>query len=43
MDYCIFGVIIDIGPKFLFGTTPTPAFDLEVEVTNLEIYIKVLH
>ena len=28
-------------PKVLFGTIPTPAYDLEVKVTNLEIYVKV--
>ena len=26
-----------------FGTTPTPAYDLEVKVMYLEIYVKVLH
>ena len=26
----------------LFGTIPTPAYDLEVKVTDLEIYVKVL-
>ena len=25
--------------KILFGTTPTPAYDLEVKVTDLEIYV----
>ena len=29
--------------KILFGTIPTPAYDLEVKVTDLEIYVKVLH
>ena len=28
--------------KILFGTTPTPAFDLKVKVTDLEMYVKVL-
>ena len=28
--------------KILFGTIPTPAYDLEVKVTDLEIYVKVL-
>ena len=28
--------------KILFGTIPIPAFDLEVKVTDLKIYIKVL-
>ena len=28
--------------KNLFGTIPTPAYDLEVKVTDLEIYVKVL-
>ena len=26
----------------LFGTIPTPAYDLEVKVTDLEINVKVL-
>ena len=29
--------------KILFGTLPTPANDLEVKVTNVEIFVKVLH
>ena len=29
--------------KILFGTTSTPADDLKVKVTDLEIYVKVLH
>ena len=36
-------MIRDIGAKFLFGTIPTPAYDIEVKVTDLEIYGKVLH
>ena len=28
--------------KILFGTIPTPAYDLKVMVTDLEIYVKVL-
>ena len=28
--------------KILFGTIPTPAYDLEVKVMDLEIYVKVL-
>ena len=28
--------------KILFGITPTPAYDLKVKVTALEIYVKVL-
>ena len=28
--------------KILFGPIPTPAYDLEVKVTDLEIYVKVL-
>ena len=28
--------------KILFGTIPTPAYDLEVKVTDFEIYVKVL-
>ena len=28
--------------KILFGTTPSPAYDQKVKVTNLEIYVKVL-
>ena len=28
--------------KILFGTIPTPAYDLEFKVTDLEIYVKVL-
>ena len=27
--------------KILFGTIPTPAYDLEVKVTVLEIYVKL--
>ena len=27
-------MIIDIGPKFLFDTIPTPAYDLAVKVTS---------
>ena len=33
-------MIIDIDPEF--GSIPTPAYDLEVKVTDLEIYVKVL-
>ena len=29
--------------KILFGTIPTPAYDIEVKVTDLEIYVKVLY
>ena len=29
--------------KILLGTTPTPAYDLKIKVTYLEIYIKVVH
>ena len=29
--------------KILFDIIPTPAYDLEVKVTDLEIYVKVLH
>ena len=30
--------------KILFGTIPTPAYDLEVKVMDLEeIYVKVFH
>ena len=29
--------------KILFGTIPTPAYDIEVKITDLEIYVKVLH
>ena len=28
--------------KLLFDTTPTPAYDLKVKVTDLEIYVKIL-
>ena len=28
--------------KILIGTIPTPVYDLEVIVTDLEIYVKVL-
>ena len=28
--------------KILFGTTPTPAYDLNVKVTDLEICVKIL-
>ena len=28
--------------KILCGTIPAPAYDLEVKVTDLEIYVKVL-
>ena len=28
--------------KILFGRIPTPAYDLEVNVTDLKIYVKVL-
>ena len=28
--------------KILFGTAPTPAYDLKVKVRDLEIYVKVL-
>ena len=28
--------------KILFGTTLTPAYDLQVKVTHLEIYVEVL-
>ena len=28
--------------KILFCTIPTPAYDLEVKVTDLEIHVKVL-
>ena len=28
--------------KILFGTTPTPAYDLKVKVMDLEISVKVL-
>ena len=28
--------------KILFDTIPTPAYDLEVKVTELKIYVKVL-
>ena len=31
-------MIIDIDP--LFGTIPSPAYDLEFKVTDLEIYVK---
>ena len=27
--------------KNLFGTTPTPAYDPKVKVTDLEIYVKL--
>ena len=29
--------------KILFSFIPTVAYDLEVKVTDLEIYVKVLH
>ena len=29
--------------KILFSTIPTPAYDLEGKVTDLEFYVKVLH
>ena len=29
--------------KFLYGTIITPAYDLEVKITDLEIYVKTLH
>ena len=35
--FFIFGMPIDLGPKILLGTIPTPAYDLEVKVTDLEI------
>ena len=28
--------------KILFGIIPTPAYDLQVKVLDLEIYVKVL-
>ena len=28
--------------KILFGTIPTPAYDLEVKVIDWDIYVKVL-
>ena len=28
--------------KILFGTVPTPTYNLEIKVKDLEIYIKVL-
>ena len=34
-------MILDIDP-FFFGTIATPTYDLEVKVTDLEIYVKVL-
>ena len=34
-------MIIDIDPKFS-SAIPTPAYDLEVKVTDLKIYVKVL-
>ena len=27
--------------QFFFGTIPTPAYDLEVKVMDLKIYVKV--
>ena len=30
-------MMIDIGLKFLFTATPTPAYDLKVKVTDLEL------
>ena len=36
-------MIIHIGPKSYFCTIPTPAYDLDVKVTDLEIYVKILH
>ena len=35
--YFIFGIIVDIDPKFLFGTIPNPAYDLEVKAYDLEV------
>ena len=29
--------------KILFSKIPTPAYDLEVKVTDFEIYVQVLH
>ena len=40
--YIYFGMVIDIGPKFLLCTIPTPACDLEGKVKDSEIYVKVL-
>ena len=28
--------------KILFGTSRTPVYDLEVKVTDIEIYVKIL-
>ena len=36
-------MIINSDPKKFFGTIPTPSYDLEVKVADLEIYVKVLH
>ena len=30
-------------PKILIGTIPTPAYDLEVKILDLDIYVKVLY
>ena len=39
--YFIFSLIIHLGPNFFFSTIPTPDYDLEVKVMDLEIYVKV--
>ena len=38
----IFGMIIDIAPKFYLALSLPFAYDLEVKVIDLEIYVKVL-
>ena len=43
MDLLILGMIIDIGPEFYLALSLPPTYDLEVKVTYLEIYVKVLH
>ena len=35
----IFGMIIDVGPKFLLSIIHTLAHDLEVKLTDLEIFM----
>ena len=33
----IFDMLIGVGSKFILGTIPTPAYDLQVKITDLEI------
>ena len=37
MELVKIGMIIDVGPKFYWTTVHTPAHDLDIKVTDLEI------